>query len=659
MTNRLKVLIIEDNPAHFLLIERRLRFEGLKADCVRIDSMPELESSLHAQPWDVVFADYTLPELRFEQALAFIRYRAPDLPVIAVTGTLGEEKVVDLLKQGCSDVVLKSDLSRLVPALKRSLQDVAEKKARRMVEDALHESEERFHVAAESIRDAFVIADSSGRVVWWNLAAQTMFGYNRKEILGKMLHNFIIPPRYRKAAVEGVERFAASGVGDLFGRTVDLAGMRKNGDEFPIELSLSSMRLHDHLFAVGIVRDITDRKCSERALARSSRALKTISAANQALIRATGERELLQSVTRVIVDSGGYGLAIIGYAVDDARKSIDLMAWSSSQPAADSAAALIDDLASGLSWADEASSDPTRIGQTPVGRTLRGGGTQVCRNIAAHNGYKPWRDAARALGFASNIVSPLFDGEKIFGGLSIYSSELDAFDEEEARLLQELADDLSYGVVTLRTRAERDRIADQHERSAETLRQSLEQTVGAIADTVEARDAYTAGHQRRVTGLAIAIAREMGLPDEQIRGLHLAASIHDMGKLRIPSEILAKPSRLSSIETMMVKTHPQAGYDILKEVSFPWPIAEIVWQHHEKLDGAGYPRGLKGDEILLESKILTVADVVEAMSSHRPYRPALGVPAALDEIREGRGRVYDPGVVDACLKLVGEGRFAF
>jgi len=189
--------------------------------------MPELESSIPAQPWDVVLADYSLPELQFELALAFIRYRAPDLPVIAVTGTLGEEKVVDLLRQGCSDVVLKSDLSRLVPALKRSLQDVSEKKARRMAEDALHESEERFHVAAESIRDAFVIADSDGRVVWWNLAAQAMFGYSREEMLGKKLHDFIVPSRYRRAVREGMERFSASGLGKLFGRTVDLAGARQ------------------------------------------------------------------------------------------------------------------------------------------------------------------------------------------------------------------------------------------------------------------------------------------------------------------------------------------------------------------------------------------------------------------------------------------------
>jgi len=176
---------------------------------------------------------------------------------------------------------------------------------------------------------------------------------------------------------------------------------------------------------------------------------------------------------------------------------------------------------------------------------------------------------------------------------------------------------------------------------------------------VEARDPYTAGHQRRVSELAAAIALEMGLPEEQVNGIHLAAMIHDVGKIHIPAEILSKPGKLNDIEFMLVKTHPQSGYDILKGVKFPWPIADIILQHHERMDGSGYPQGLKDGEILLESRIMAVADVVEAMSSHRPYRPALGIMAALSEIDRGRRSVYDPEVVDACLRLFVEKRFAF
>ena len=214
-------------------------------------------------------------------------------------------------------------------------------------------------------------------------------------------------------------------------------------------------------------------------------------------------------------------------------------------------------------------------------------------------------------------------------------------------LLEELASDLAFGIETLRTRVE-------HEQHAKVLRQSLEQSIQAIADTVEARDPYTAGHQRRVAELAKAIAQEMGLPIEQINGVHLAASIHDLGKIQIPAEILAKPGKLSDIQLMLIQTHAQAGYDILKNVKSPWPIADIVLQHHEKLDGSGYPQGLKDEEILLEARILTVADVVEAISSHRPYRPSLGIEAALTEIELNRGKRYDPTAVDICIKLFRE-----
>ena len=203
--------------------------------------------------------------------------------------------------------------------------------------------------------------------------------------------------------------------------------------------------------------------------------------------------------------------------------------------------------------------------------------------------------------------------------------------------------------ITERKEAEKRR---QHD--AERLQLSLEGTIRAVAATVEMRDSYTAGHQRRVADLAAAIARELGLPDAQIHGVHLAGTIHDLGKIHIPAEILSKPGKLTDTEFRFIKTHSQAGYDILKDVKFPWPIAQIVLQHHERLDGRGYPQGLKGEQILLEARIMMVADVVEAMSSDRPYRPGLGTGAALEEIVKHRGTQFDPAAVDACVNLFRE-----
>jgi len=187
--------------------------------------------------------------------------------------------------------------------------------------------------------------------------------------------------------------------------------------------------------------------------------------------------------------------------------------------------------------------------------------------------------------------------------------------------------------------------------SFEKVQRIIEEIIQAISRIVEVRDPYTAGHQQRVANLACAIAEEMGLSKDQVDGIRMAGAIHDIGKLYVPSEILSKPTKLSDAEMAIVKNHPQVGYDILKGIEFPWPVAEIVFQHHERMLGDGYPAGLRGEEILIEARILAVADVVEARSSHRPSRPALGMKKALEEISIYRGHYYDPVVADACVEL--------
>jgi PAS domain S-box-containing protein/putative nucleotidyltransferase with HDIG domain len=198
----------------------------------------------------------------------------------------------------------------------------------------------------------------------------------------------------------------------------------------------------------------------------------------------------------------------------------------------------------------------------------------------------------------------------------------------------------------------RESLHEQLQRNIDEMQQTMEGIVSVIATTVEKRDPYTAGHQRRVAELACAIADEMNLTGEQKNGIRMAGNIHDIGKISIPAEILSKSGEISEIELNIIKEHSKTGYDIVRNIEFPWPIAEIIYQHHEYLNGTGYPRGLRGDEILLETRILTIADVVDAMSSHRPYRAALGISFALDEINSERGILYDTDVVDACDTVV-------
>jgi putative two-component system response regulator len=206
---------------------------------------------------------------------------------------------------------------------------------------------------------------------------------------------------------------------------------------------------------------------------------------------------------------------------------------------------------------------------------------------------------------------------------------------------------------------ERDRAQEELQQSLDKLRKAIEGIINVIAITVETRDPYTAGHQRRVANLAAAIARELGLSQDHIDGINMAGVIHDCGKISVPAEILSKPTTLNEMEFNIIKTHSQIGYDILKTIDFPWPVEQIVLQHHERINGSGYPQGLQDKDIIIEAKIISVADVVEAMASNRPYRPALGIEEASKEISRNSGILYHPDVVDACLKVISSGRFTF
>jgi len=241
--------------------------------------------------------------------------------------------------------------------------------------------------------------------------------------------------------------------------------------------------------------------------------------------------------------------------------------------------------------------------------------------------------------------------------------EINAFDGKKKVILNYTApvlDDrgaLQGAIVVNLDITRRKEAEEQLQHTLDSLRKAVNTTIQVMVSAVETRDPYTAGHQIRSADLARAIATEMGLPQDKIDGIRMAGSIHDIGKLSIPAEILSKPTKLSEIEFSLIKEHAKKGYEMLKDVESPWPLAEIVYQHHERMDGSGYPRNLKGEEILIEARILTVADVVEAMASHRPYRPGLGIEAALDEIEKNKGIFYDVAVADACLRLFREKGF--
>lgn len=523
-----------------------------------------------------------------------------------------------------------------------TIEDITRRKA---AEAMLKDSEELLAMAMSAAHMGVWSCDVAGGLFSYSDEVRTLFG---------------LPAGVNQMSREGFLELICSSDRDRMRQVLQQALIEEKGEWSDFRVVWPDASLHwvsvrgavlrdtagKALKISGIALDITARKNSELDLNRANRALRTLSAGNEQLIHAKEESELLNAVCRVIVEVGGYCMAWVGKALDDENKTV--------QPVASCG----DDenlfgSAPSASWADD------ELGRGPVGTAIRTGITQVTQNYATNPLAAPWRDEVLKRGYQSSIVFPLRELDRVYGSLTIYAGELDAFNADEVDLLQELANDLAFGIVTLRTGAERDRMAAEQKQHEAVLRQSLVESIQAIATTLELRDPYTAGHQRRVATLASAIGEEMGLSPHQIEGMHLAASIHDVGKVRVPSELLNRPGKLLPIEMELIRTHAQSGHDIVKDVRFPWPIARIIVEHHERVDGSGYPNGRRGDQLLLESKIVTVADVVEAMTSHRPYRPGLGLDAALAHIAEYRGVWYDEAVVDACMALFRENRFQF
>ena len=635
----LHVLLLADAPSDVKLIKKALIDAGMDIELMQVRTKGDFVRALESFPADVILSDYRLSEFDGKSALQLARRQHPEIPVVMVTDALTDIEAVELMRAGAKDYVLKSCLSKLAPTVGHVLDIEKSIRKRKAAEQSLRETAEKLKffrtLVDHSTDDIEVIDPETLRFLDVNETECRSLGYSMDEMLSMTV--FDIDP-----AASGMLETVKTRLYRSKSARFESIHRRKDGSLFPVEISAKLIEL-DRPYVLSIARNITERKRNENEIMRLNRVLRTLGEGNRALLRAGDETELMKHICRVVTTCGGYLLSWIGLVRHDEVKSIEAVAFSGK------GGAYVRSL--NLSWGD------ARNRQGPVWQAIQTGSTQVVQDIPNDPNFEPWRNKAGKYGLASCIALPLRENGAVFGALAIYSVEKSAFSGNEVTLLEEVASDLSFGITTLRTRNERDRAIGERQQYADRLRASMEDALDAISATVEMRDPYTAGHQRRVAHLAAAIAKEMGLSDEQIRGIHLAAIVHDLGKIHIPAEMLSKPSRLTEIEYSLIKVHSQAGYDILKGIPFPWPIAQTVLQHHERLDGSGYPQGLKGNEIILEARILSVADVVEAISSHRPYRPGLGKKVALDEIQKNRGKLYEPEAVDACLRLFQERRY--
>lgn len=382
-------------------------------------------------------------------------------------------------------------------------------------------------------------------------------------------------------------------------------------------------------------RDVTAEQQAHQELISLNRVLLTLSKGNHTMVHAESEQRLLEEICRVFTREGDYPLAWVSVPSGEEEALERLTADGELQES------LVQ-----WGWDKVALAEQTH----PIVAAFSSGDNLIINCCDATTRHYDLDQAMEAIGIHTVFLLPIRYQQQVFGIIGVFSRLPGETQAKELALLDELASDLGFGVQSHRTRV-------AHEEGIQRLNSAMMDTIEAVSIALEKRDPYTAGHQKRVSSLSAAIAREMGYSDDRIEGIRLGSMVHDIGKISVPAEILNRPGKLSNDEFGIIKAHPESGYDILKGVDFPWPIAQMALQHHERLDGSGYPQGLKGDAIVAEARILAVADVVEAITSHRPYRASLGLDIALGEIERGRGTAYDAVVVDACLHLFREGDF--
>jgi PAS domain S-box-containing protein/putative nucleotidyltransferase with HDIG domain len=491
------------------------------------------------------------------------------------------------------------------------------------VEDALRRSEARFEALIDRSGDVVLLMDAQGTLAYASPALERLLGYAPAEVVGRSAFDFLHPEDLHIAVDSMVELLANPGVAAPVSYRV------RHADGSWRWMEDVANNLLDDPLVEGIIltlRDITGQRTAAAELAETNRVLRAVSEADVAVMRSCSEEDLLADMCRVVATTGGYPMAWVA-GRDGTGRVAPVAAWGET---------------GGLQERVIAASAGRPVECGPATEALATGRTAYVPDLAALPTGLPIREVSLELGFRSQLALPVMvDGEVVYA-LSIHAGVADAFDPGEVALFEQLASNLAFGIRSMRAR--------------HRAEHTLDGVVATLARVVEQRDPYTAGHQQRVAELAGAIARELGLADHDVAGIEMASRIHDIGKIAIPGELLTKPSALTPLEFELIKQHAEAGSEMVQDIDFPWPVARMILEHHERMDGSGYPRGLVGEEIHLGSRVVAVADMVEAMVTHRPYRPGKGIDFALGQIASERGTCLDPEVVDACLRLFAEGR---
>jgi len=674
----MKILIVDDIKENLYLLESLLKGSGYEVASAK-DGIEALDK-LKEESIDLIISDILMPRMDGFQLCRECKkdHRLKKIPFIFYTATYRDKKdemfglslgaakyiakpmeteaflkilkeVIEEHKKGKhiahkepikeEEAFFEKYNKRLIQKLGKKMLDL--EKANKILQDKEEKIYNLTQFQDNIINNANVwinVLDEKANVIIWNKAAEKISGYSSSEVIGHdKIWEWLYPDeKYRKKITIKAEVIIKKGEVD---KDIETRICRKDGEVKTI--SWNSRNLSNPqgkiIGSVALGRDITEYKQAEQKIEKIQSLRNAIININHLLVRVKNESELFQQICNFLIKVKEIRFVWIGLTNSE-NFEVKPVAQAGFEEGYLSSIK--------ITW------DDSKYGNGPIGTALKTSQPFIIRSIEDDFKCEPWRNAALKRDYLSSIALPLIYKKENVGILKVFSGIKDAFTNEKVKFLKEVAEDITIGIKSLRLEL-------KLKQSYQSLKKTVDATIETMSKIIEVRDPYTSGHQQRVSQLASAIAKELNLSPDNIEGIRIASLIHDIGKISIPTEILSKSTKLSDLEFSLIKEHSQTGFDILKSIDFSFPVAQIVLQHHERLNGSGYPHKLNGDKILLEAKIIGVADVVEAMSSHRPYRPALGIDAALEEISKNKGILYDPEVVDVCLKLFKEKRFKF
>lgn len=620
---KLKVLLVEDSEDDAILVARALRMSGFDPIVLRVEAFGALSAALRQDDWDIVLSDHNLPGFTAQQALELVRERWPELPFVVVSGCIGEESAVALMRAGAQDYVLKGNLAKLGPVVEREIAEHHMRVERRKAEEAQREVEAIHRAILQNASEGIVTFGEDGRIRSLNRCACQMFGYAPEEATGKSIFD-LFESECSEACRMLLEQPSRCLEASFAVPSIEILAVRKDRGTFCAQVNASGVKLGAGWFLTLFLRDITEQKRAEMRYRQQVERLGALRRVDIA-INSTLNLNLMLSVIvdQVIAQTGADAANVL--LLDAETQTLK---YSSGR---------------GLMSA-EARRRCLRVGEGCAGKAALERRMVRWSTLKGHDRFCLQGCEVESEGFRAGWAVPLASKGKLLG-------VLEAFFRREPEASDELLEFLEVLAAQAALAVESASLFERLLRSNTELQLAYDSTLEGWSKAMDLRDHETEGHTQRVTAAVVELARAFGLEDDDIAHVRRGSLLHDIGKLGIPDAILLKPGPLTEDEWAQMRMHPVYAYEWLYPIEFLRPAVDIPYCHHEKWDGTGYPRGLRGEEIPLSARLFAVIDVWDALLSHRPYRKAWSREDAMAYIRSGAGTHFDPDVVQRFVEI--------